>query len=190
MLEATKNNTPTEQHKQLDEIQTAVADIIMKVREMSLNLRPSMLDDIGLLPTLQWHFERYTNQTGILVQFKTDSFTTRPSAEIETTVFRIIQEALTNAARYAHVKEVFVGLVLQENTLWVEILDQGKGFDAPAAFEKATNGLSSMRERADLAGGYLTINSYLNQGTQVLAALPFTNMPIERRRNDRIDSPG
>jgi len=185
MLETTKKGAANEQKQQLDEIQKFVGDIIMQIREMSLNLRPSMLDDIGLIPTLKWHFERYANQTGIKVNFRSDNFISRLPGEIETAAYRIVQEALTNVARYAQVKDVFVGLASQENTLWVEVLDQGKGFDASTASDKPTAGLGGMRERADLLGGYLSINSYLNQGTQILAALPITNKPLERRKNDR-----
>jgi signal transduction histidine kinase len=185
MLETTKKRAANEQKQQLDEIQKFVGDIIMQIREMSLNLHPSMLDDIGLVPTLKWHFERYTNQTGIKVNFRFDNFISRLTGEIETAAYRIVQEALTNVARYAQVKDVFVGLALQENTLWVEVLDQGKGFDGSTASDKPTAGLGGMRERADLLGGYLSINSYLNQGTQILVAIPITNKPLERRKNDR-----
>jgi PAS domain S-box-containing protein len=190
MLESFKNKASDPQKQPLDEIQRYVGEIIAQVREMSLNLRPSMLDDIGLLPTLKWHFDRFTNQTGIKVNFRSDEFMARFSTEIETTAFRIIQEALTNVARYAQVGEVFVGLALQKNTLWVEILDKGKGFDASGVGGNPTAGVSGMRERANLAGGYLAINSYLNQGTQILAALPLSNTPIERRKNDRNNPTG
>ena len=185
MLETTKKRAVDDQKQQLEEIQKHVSDIIMQIREMSLNLRPGMLDDIGLLPTLKWHIERYTNQTGIKVNFRSDDFISRLPGEIETAAYRIIQEALTNVARYAQVQEVFVGLALQENTLWVEVLDQGKGFDASLISDKPTAGLGGMRERADLLGGYLSINSYLDQGTQILVALPLTSKPLERRKNDR-----
>jgi len=185
MLETSKNKVSDAQKTQLEHIQKYVSDIIMQVREMSLNLRPSMLDDLGLLPTLRWHFERYTNQTGINVDFQSDEFPFRLSTEIETTIYRIIQEALTNVARYAQVKKVFVGLAFQDNTIWVEVLDQGRGFDASVILDKPTTGLGGMRERADLAGGYLAVNSYINQGTQILATLPLTNKPLERRKNDR-----
>jgi signal transduction histidine kinase len=190
MLESIKNKASDVQKPQLNEIQEFVGDIIEQVRELSLNLRPSMLDDIGLLPTLKWLFERYTNQTGIKVKFQSENFIVRFPSEIETTAFRITQEALTNVARYAQVKDVFVGLALQENTLWVEVLDKGKGFDASGFNEKPTAGLGGMRERANLVGGYLAVNSYLNQGTQILAALPLTNKPIERRKNDRNNPAG
>jgi signal transduction histidine kinase len=188
MLETVKNKTRDVQISQLNEIQKSVGDIIEQVRELSLNLRPSMLDDIGLLPTLNWHFERFTNQTGIKVIFHCDTLNFRFPAEIETTTYRIIQESLTNVARYAQVKEVLVGLALQENTLWVEILDKGRGFDVSRITEMPTAGLGGMHERANLIGGYLAVNSYPNQGTQILAALPLTNKPVERRKNDRNSS--
>jgi signal transduction histidine kinase len=190
MLESFKNKASESQKSKLDEIQKYVGDIIAQVREMSLNLRPSMLDDMGLLPTLKWHIERFTTQTGIQVNFRSDEFAARFPAEIETTAFRIIQEALTNVARYAQVENVFVGLVLQESTLWVEVLDKGRGFDASGFQEKPTAGLGGMRERANLVGGYLAVNSYLNQGTQILAALPLTNTAIERRKNERNNPAG
>ncbi len=185
MLETTKNQASGTQRSNLEEIQNAVSDIIRQVREMSLNLRPSMLDDMGLLPTLHWHIDRYTSQTGIRVNFRCDEFPKRFPLETETAAYRIIQEALTNVARHAQVKEVFVGLVAQEKTLWVEVLDNGKGFDAAAVLEKPSSGLGGMRERASLIGGYLVVESFINQGTQIVAALPLTEQPLERRKYDR-----
>ncbi len=185
MLESTKNQASGTQRSNLEEIQNAVSDIIRQVREMSLNLRPSMLDDMGLLPTLHWHIDRYTSQTGIRVNFRCDEFPERFPLETETAAYRIIQEALTNVARHAQVKEVFVGLVAQEKTLWVEVLDKGKGFDAAAVLERPSSGLGGMRERASLIGGYLVVESFINQGSQIVAALPATEQPLERRKYDR-----
>jgi PAS domain S-box-containing protein len=185
MLENTKKQTTGTQRSNLEEIQNAVSDVIGQVREMSLNLRPGMLDDMGLLPTLYWHIDRYTSQTGIHVNFQCAEFPERFLPEIETAAYRIIQEALTNVARYAQVKDVFVGLVVQEKTLWVEVLDKGKGFDSSADLDRPTSGLGGMRERASLVGGYLTVRTFIDQGTQILAALPLTEKPLERRRYDR-----
>lgn len=185
MLESTKNQANGKQRSNLEEIQETVSDIIGQVREMSLNLRPSMLDDMGLLPTLLWHIDRYTKQTGIRVNFQYDELPQRLPLEIETAAYRIIQEALTNVARYAQVNEVFVGLVLQDKTFWVEVLDNGKGFDLAAISDRPTSGLSGMRERASLLGGYLVVESFLNQGTQIVAALPVTDQPLERRKHER-----
>jgi signal transduction histidine kinase len=185
MLESVKHQVDEAHKPGIAEIQSSVADIIEQVREMSLNLRPSILDDLGLVPTVKWHIDRYTKQTGIHVNFFSSNSTERFPAEIETTAYRIIQEALTNAARHSRATEVFVGLVVNDNTLWVEILDKGNGFDVSAVLNKPTSGLSGMSERADLMGGYLTIKSYIGQGTQIVAALPLTDKPLERRRNDR-----
>jgi PAS domain S-box-containing protein len=185
MLETAKNELQSPQRTQLEQIQEAVSEMIRDVREMSLNLRPSMLDDMGLLPTLLWHINRYTNQTGIHVNFQYDEFPERMPVEIETAAYRIVQEALTNTARHAQVQEVFVGLVIQEDTLWVEILDNGKGYDTTTELERPSSGLSGMRERAGLLGGYLLVESYINQGTQILAALPLTGQPLERRKHER-----
>jgi PAS domain S-box-containing protein len=185
MLESVKHQVREAQRADIAEIQNSVADIIEQVREMSLNLRPSILDDLGLIPTLKWHLDRYTKQTGIRVNFYSTNSAERFPAEIETTAYRIIQEALTNVARHSKATEVFVGLVVNDNSLWVEILDKGKGFDVSTVLNKPTSGLSGMTERADLMGGYLTIKSYPGQGTQLLAALPITEKPLERRRNDR-----
>jgi PAS domain S-box-containing protein len=185
MLETAKNQAQGSQRTNLEGIQEAVSEIIRDVREMSLNLRPSMLDDMGLVPTLLWHINRYTSQTGIHVNFQYDELLGRSPVEIETAAYRIVQEALTNVARHAQVQEVFVGLVMQDDTLWVEVLDNGKGFDISAEPDRPSSGLSGMRERAGLLGGFLLVESFLNQGTQVLAALPLSDRPLERRKHDR-----
>ena len=188
MLETTKSQSSGKQRSNLEEIQSSVTDIIGQVREMSLNLRPSMLDDMGLVPTLKWHFERFTRQTSIHINFKSDEVLHRFPADIETAAYRIVQEALTNVARHARVKSVFVGLAIQEETLWVEVVDHGQGFDASAILERPSSGLVGMRERAELAGGYLVVRSVLEQGTQVIAALPILEKRLERRKYVRTGS--
>jgi len=190
MLETTKNQASGKQRSNLEEIQSSVTDIIEQVREMSLNLRPSMLDDLGLVPTLEWHFERFTRQTGIRINFQSDEILSRFPAEIETAAYRIVQEALTNTARHARVQSVFVGLAIQQDTLWLEVMDQGRGFDASTISEMPSSGLGGMKERAELAGGYLLIRSVLEQGTQVIAALPIRARRLERRKYARKGSIG
>jgi PAS domain S-box-containing protein len=190
MLETTKTQASGKQRSSLEEIQNSVTDIISQVREMSLNLRPSMLDDMGLIHTLLWHIDRYTKQTQIRVNFRYDEIPSRLPLEIETAAYRIVQEGLTNVARHAGVNEVFVGLVLQDKTLWVEVLDEGKGFDISLDLDRISSGLGGMRERASLLGGYLLVESFMNQGTQIVAALPITGQPLERRKYDRNRSPG
>ena len=132
-----------------------------------------MLDDLGLLPALLWLFERYMTQTAIRVTCKHAGVDRRFAPEVETAAYRIVQEALTNVARYAGVREVTVRLWLDGNRLHVQVEDEGGGFDADAALTtNASSGLAGMRERAMLLGGDLTMESTIGVGTRLTAALP------------------
>jgi len=186
MLESAKTHAGETYVSKVDEAQETVSGLIEQIREMTLNLRPAMLDDIGLLPTLLWHFERYKKQTGIEVVFNHNEIAQRLSPDVETAVYRIVQEALTNIARYAQVTEAIVRLTLHENILEVEITDYGIGFNANADASKwSTAGLVGMRERANMMGGYLTVRSSPNKGTQTQVVIPLDHKPIERRNRVR-----
>lgn len=158
----------------LGEAQALLNDLLARVRELSLDLRPAMLDDLGLLPTLLWHFERYTARTGIGVTFKHTGLEARRfPAEVETAAYRIVQEALTNVARHAGVAEVTVRLWGSEGCLGAQVEDRGRGFDPEAAAaDGVSGGLGGMRERAELLGGRLTVESLGGRGTLVTAEFP------------------
>ncbi|NJN65854.1 MAG: PAS domain S-box protein [Chloroflexaceae bacterium] len=165
--------TPETVGKNVQEARTLVNELIAQVREMSLNLRPAMLDDLGLLPTLRWFFQRYTTQTDIRVHFRHTGMEQRFASEVETVVYRLVQEALTNVARYAGVDEVTVRLWSDQDTIGLQVEDEGKGFDPEMAFAQATSsGLAGMRERVMLLGGDLVIESSPGSGTCVAAELP------------------
>ena len=186
MLEFSKNQTGEAQLNQINNAQKTVSELIEQIRELSLNLRPAMLDDIGLQPTLLWHIERYSKQTGIKVSFQNSGIPQRLPPDIETAVYRIIQEALTNIARHARVTEAFIRLALQDDILRIEIVDHGIGIDPGVDISKwTTAGVAGMHERANMLGGDLTINSAPNQGTQILAMLPLDRKPVERRNRAR-----
>jgi PAS domain S-box-containing protein len=151
---------------------TAVTvQLLERVRSLSRDLRPPMLDDLGLVPTLLWHFENYRAQTGIEVRFHHPGFAGRLPAETEIAAFRIIQEALTNVARYAGVAEARVELGSEEGRLVLRIQDAGRGFD-PTAVAGRSSGLAGMGERARLLGGSLAIDSRPGGGTRLVAKLP------------------
>jgi PAS domain S-box-containing protein len=158
----------------LREAQAMVNELMALVRDLSLDLRPAMLDDLGLLPTLLWHFERYSTQTHVRVTFKHSGLEGRRfRPEVETAAYRIVQEALTNVARHAGVSEVWVRSWADQETLGVQIQDQGSGFEPEAALAAgATTGLAGMRERAVWSGGQLTVESAPGAGTCVTAELP------------------
>ena len=148
-------------------------ELIGRVRDLSLELRPAMLDDLGLLAALRWHFDRYTAQTKVAVDFKQTGLGKRRfSRDIETTVYRIVQEALTNIARHAKVDQVAVEIDADENRLRLAIKDPGIGFDRDSVSARATGGLFGMRERAMSLGGRLTLDSSPGAGTLLTAELP------------------
>ncbi len=167
------------------EAQGLVKELIDRVRQISLNLRPSILDDLGLLPTLYWHFNRYTTQTGIQVIFNHSGVEGRRfSGELETAAYRMVQEALTNVARYAEVNEVHVHLWCNETTLGVQVEDNGRGFHLEDAMNGNTRGISGLRERLMLLGGRLEVETQPGSGTCLTAEIPLVGL------EDRKDSGG
>ncbi|MBI2875307.1 MAG: PAS domain S-box protein [Candidatus Tectomicrobia bacterium] len=166
----------------LREAEALVQDLMGRVRQLSLDLRPAMLDDLGLLPTLLWHFERYTDQTRIRVVFRHIGLDGRRfSSGVETTTYRLVQEALTNVARHAGVSEVNVRLWADQEMLSVQIEDRGGGFDPEATLSAhLSSGLAGMRERVRLLGGHLTVESTPGKRTCVTVELPL-DQPTDLR---------
>ena len=157
----------------LGQARMLVNELMARARRLSLDLRPGMLDDLGLLPTLLWHIEHYTAQTRLRVIFKHSGIEGRRFApEVETAAYRIAQEALTNVARHAGVQQATLRVWVDHQTLTLQIEDHGYGFDAEAVFAASdTSGMAGMRERAMLLGGQLTIESHLGAGTCLTAVL-------------------
>lgn len=156
----------------VEQTQVLVKETIGQVRSLSLELRPSMLDDLGLESALSWLFERYSATTQIKVQFRQVGLTHPLPPEISIVAFRIVQESLTNVARYAGVNEVQVSARLNPRSLSFSIEDRGKGFNPAKLRIGASNGLSGMRERARLLGGTLRVKSAPGAGTTIRCRLP------------------
>jgi signal transduction histidine kinase len=185
LLEMAEHSVHIGQGAKLHEAHMLVANLMARVRELSLNLRPPMLDDLGLLPALIWHFDRYTAQTGIRVSFHHDGIGRRFLSAIETAAYRIIQEALTNIARYADVCDATIVVCLDDGVLRLEVADRGRGFDPQTVLHAHTsNGLTSMHERAVLAGGTLTLESTPGAGTRLVTTLPVDSR-TERQSQER-----
>ncbi|MBK7600074.1 MAG: PAS domain S-box protein [Acidobacteria bacterium] len=156
-----------------DQAMTQLNDLVSNVRNLSLNLRPAMLDDLGLLPALLWQFDRFSAQTEIRVKFKHSGIDRRFESRIETAIYRIVQEALTNVARHTTVKETSVLLWATNEKIHVQIEDNGNGFNPESVLgDWKSSGLTGMRERAALLGGRLIIESWPETGTTITAELP------------------
>lgn len=173
-LETVDVAQPEATRRTLDEAKAVIDTLADDVRALSLNLRPSMLDDLGLAPTLAWYMKRFTAQTNIQVDFQeTGLARQRFDGDVETTVFRVIQEALTNVARYAGTDYVDVTVTIEPERLRFCIQDYGIGFDAEEALQAhETGGLSGIRERVGLLGGLVSITSRHNTGTSIEVELP------------------
>jgi PAS domain S-box-containing protein len=160
----------------LNENLKVVERVLEQVHDISLNLRPSMLDDLGLEPALRWYTNRQAALAGLQAEFVTDSLEHRLDPIIETECFRIAQEALTNVVRHAQARTVTVELHTKDGRLHLGVRDDGVGFNVAPVREQAVRGASlgllSMEERAALAGGGLEFKSTPGQGTDVQAWFP------------------
>lgn len=172
-LELAQRATPELIAERLDEALSQVNRLLHEVRNLSLDLRPAMLDDFGLLSALLWLFERYQSQTQVRVDFRHSGAFGRRAPELETALYRIIQEALTNVARHAGVNQVDVRLWVTPTMLGAKIEDEGAGFDSQSVLRTGgSSGLAGMRERASFLGGLLTIESFVGGGTCITAEFP------------------
>jgi PAS domain S-box-containing protein len=150
-----------------------VADLLQQVRQISLDLRPAVLDDLGLCVAVQSHITTFSKRTGVRVEFHCENVSEpRISPEVKITVFRCVQEALTNVARHAAVRAASVSLHTNHEQLFVDIEDKGRGFDAAGLRPASCTGLSGMHERVALAGGELLIESAPGIGTHISSRLP------------------
>lgn len=169
-----KNQSPAELNAENIRI---VEDALQQVRRLALALRPSILDDLGLDPALQWMAEQTANRCGFAIHFQREMQPVRLAPDIEIACFRIVQEALTNISRHAKTaRQVEIQLVRTEESLHLSVKDDGAGFDLAAmhtrAYDNASIGVHSMQERAMLIGGQLQIDSTLGHGCTVRLQCP------------------
>jgi two-component system, NarL family, sensor histidine kinase NreB len=156
-------------HPLLNQMLDEATALIEEVRDISWELRPSVLDDLGLVPAIRSFLVRYSNHYKIDVEFDC-VLSKRLDTNKEITVYRIIQEALTNTRKYADTNMAYVTIRELENVLRVMIVDHGKGFD-PNKVGRGV-GLFSMEERASSVNGELEIQSTLGHGTKIILEVP------------------
>jgi signal transduction histidine kinase len=157
----------------VSEVRELVVATLHDVRRLAIELRPKVLDDFGLVPALERLTETFAAQTGIRVDFEPGQPGDRVPAEVETALYRIVQEALTNAVKHSRARNISVVLVRKPGTIAAVIEDDGQGFE-PASAREDGFGLEGMRERMGLLDGRLRVESSEGHGTTLVAEVPLT----------------
>jgi signal transduction histidine kinase len=173
-LNILRNRMPTDALEQLkerlDDSVELVEETTKTIRNVMSELRPSVLDDYGLTAALRWYGKRFSDRTGISIKLNMDEMSFRLAETVESALFRITQEALTNVAKHANASELVLTFEESDGQFRLIIADNGKGFDY-AAFSKAEVrtgwGILNMQERIQALGGKLQIDSEPGKGTNV-----------------------
>jgi len=160
--------------EELDRLKALAEATLEEVRKLIYDLRPTILDDLGLAAALRWYVHHQLEARGLAVDLKLELGDTRLDPVIETAAFRIAQEALWNVVKHAAATRVEVALTLRNGRLCLRVSDNGRGFEGRRRFDplKGGSGLDGMEERAALLGGVVRITSTPDAGTEVVAELP------------------
>jgi len=159
----------------LDEVKSIATRTLEDVHRLIFDLRPSVLDDLGLLSAIEWYADRSLRKRGISVRCEFEELVARLSPELETALFRICQEAMSNVSRHAQASAVLVELAVKGRELRISVEDDGRGFDpgAPVTDEQRKHwGLMGIHERAEILGGTATVESAVGKGTRVEVRIP------------------
>jgi two-component system, NarL family, sensor histidine kinase UhpB len=165
--------------EQIQQLEDYGTDALKELRKIIADLRPSQLDDLGLVPALEWYIQNFERHYGLTVNFEVQGQAGRLPADYETALFRIAQEALTNVAKHARTQQARIRLRFLQELVCLIVSDKGCGFD-PAPLEEGSSvgggwGLRGIQERATLLGGSSRIISRPGKGTRVQVCTPRTD---------------
>lgn len=164
--------TPVEEHQQkLQAIDRHFADVLLEIKSMATELRPSILDDVGLIPAIHQFVDQTLEMTGFIIRVIVDGERHALSGRGNVVIYRSIQEAVSNALKYSGENEATIKLVFAQNELRVTIADEGKGFIYDPYH--LGFGLLNLRERAHSVGGELEIDTGMDKGTHITIILPY-----------------
>jgi PAS domain S-box-containing protein len=166
-----KSDDPEVVQKMKDTIQL-IDTTVITVRRIATQLRPSILDDLGLIAAMEWQSEEFEKRAEIRTSFSTNNANLEAPPDVATGVFRVFQESLTNVLRHAEATEVETSLMVNNNKLELVIADNGKGFNTADIQSKRTLGLLGMKERVLIMGGTYSISSEPGKGTLVRIIVP------------------
>ena len=160
----------------LDDSVQIIDRLLNQVRQLSLDLRPPLLDELGLVPALRWLADQQAQRTGLHITFTANLENLEIEGTVRIACFRLAQEAITNAIRHAGAQAIELALRHEADRLWLSVRDDGAGFDSAAIQQQAKSGASlgllSMKERALLAGGDFEVTSTPGRGTEIRAWFP------------------
>ncbi|MFS0574564.1 MASE3 domain-containing protein [Sporosarcina sp. 179-K 3D1 HS] len=159
----------------LQKAKRMTADAMVEVKEIAHSLRPSSLDDLGFLPALKMYIDQFEKVHDVQIKLKSLGDKQRLDPEIETTLYRICQESLTNSAKYANPNHIMITLKNDPNGIQLTIQDDGVGFSIVSYLKGSQRkgiGLFSMKERAEACGGTFELQSKLNEGTTTIVSIP------------------
>jgi signal transduction histidine kinase len=163
-----------EQHLQM--ARSIAETMLANTRRLINDLRPSLLDDLGLAAAIAWYGEQRLQPTGVALEFQCDEMEARLPSYLETALFRVTQEALSNVVRHAHASVVQVSLRVHDHAVYLTVLDDGRGFQEPPTASTGTErhglGLLGMRERVSTLGGELSVESEPGRGTAITVTVP------------------
>ena len=165
---------PADARERVADLRDLVADGLRRARQLAFDLRPTVLDDVGLAPALQRLTGDVAMRSGVAVELDTSALAPdeRLAPEIETVVYRVVQEALTNVVRHAAATTASVALAGRDNVIRVLIEDDGVGFDPQQTPTRERLGVDGMLERAALVGGTVSVTSAVGAGTTVVLEVP------------------
>ncbi|OQY16513.1 MAG: hypothetical protein B6I35_15760 [Anaerolineaceae bacterium 4572_32.2] len=162
---------------ELANLKSAVAATFQVVKGLILNLRPMMLDDLGLVPTLRRYVDSFSDNSGVNTNLVTTGKERRLESHKEVTVFRLVQELLNNAVEYGNASNVQINLDIGESLVRVAVEDNGSGFELTDMLNSSDAdrlGLATMRERVEMLGGQIHFDSSIGRGTKVGFELPIS----------------
>lgn len=171
-----KRNEPLRADAQ--QMSNSIDSTIKTVRRISTELRPGMLDDLGLAAAIEWQGQEFASRTGIECRIRLPDQEITPDQEQATAIFRVFQETLTNVARHSQATLVEVQLELREGAFRLQVRDNGRGFDQADALTKHSLGILGMRERVELLGGGFDVDSVIGGGTTVTVIVPLHYPPL------------
>ena len=157
---------------ELNNLKTSAMGTFQKVRNFIFELRPMMLDDLGLVPTLRRYSDAFKEQTGLDISLTVTGNDRRLEPYLEVMLFRAIQELFGNAARHSQATLVKVALDMGEDRIRVSVDDNGKGFDPDSVLQGNSLGLKLIRERAEMLGGIFEVDSAMGKGSRISFAVP------------------